>query len=222
MDQITSFEEVEAESRSAIVGSVAGAAALALTIVGLAGVESEYMLGIAAVVIGVMLLAQGGLMAAELKELSLERSNAALTSAIRAEGALGAQTLAGSAGIILGVLSIIGVAPLILGAIATIALGVGFVASSGAHARVNLANAALLPERTSSAELARGAAEVSAGELTLVGLGAAILGVIAVAGADTLDLALVSLLILGSSALVSGGGLSSWMASIMATGKAHG
>jgi hypothetical protein len=156
--------------------AVGAIATIALAIVGLAGVFSATMAAIATIVIGAaFLLESGSFSAAQLSSRSGEFEGAS--------GGTSAAFLGGVAGIVLGILALLGIASITLLSVAAIVYGATFLLS-GVGQSGNLAAAA--------------------GGHTLVGLGAAVLGILAVVGLSPLVLVLVALLSLGAGALFSG------------------
>lgn len=193
------------------IEALGGVAAVVLAIVGLANISAGYMVAIAAIVLGGALLLQGGLVAAEYNEI-LSRFEGGPYAEFG--GGLGAEALAGISAIVLGILALFGLDPQVLMSIAAIVLGAGLVLSSGVAMRLN----------SVKIEISRGTAEaktaaheaVSAASFTqiFVGLGAVILGVLALIGLSPMTLSLVAMLGVGASALLSGGALFGRMLSL--------
>lgn len=208
-------ELAKVTSVGSTVEALGGAAGIVLAIIGLASIQPEYMLAIAAIVIGATLVAQSALTASEYSEIFAKTGGGKW---IRAgfEGELGAQAMAGAAAIVLGVLAILGVHAMVLGSVAAIVLGTGFLLGSGVSSRLNAVDLELSGVHEVAKKVARVASSGSIGAQVLVGLAAIILGILGIVGFNTEILVLIALLILGASALLSGAALSGKMASMLA------
>jgi hypothetical protein len=159
---------------SSIMEASGAIATMALAIVGLASVFSITMASIATIVIGASILLEGGAFGA-----------GAGLRAVPEAGGMSAEFLGGLAGIVLGILALLGVASQSLVSVAVLTFGASFLLSGLARTQFNwLAS--------------------SAGSHVFVGLGAIVLGILAVIGLDPLTLVLVGLLSLGAVALFSG------------------
>ena len=188
---------------SSVAQGVAGAGAIVLAILGLAGILPFYMAAIATIAVGAALLFQGGSLAARYSRILHETSQGEVRAS-ELGGGMSAQTMAGAAGVALGILALLGVLPMILMPIAVIIFGGGLLIGSGTASRLN---DAVLDWRTSSdhaRRIAREAASSSAGAHVLVGVSVLVLGVLALLGVEPLALTLVALLGLGVSVLMSG------------------
>jgi len=188
--------------------SVAGAAAVVLTILGLVNVTPGLMLSVATMALGVALLFDSAMVGSEYAHI-MERSGAgALTSSAELGGGLGAQGMAGLAAFILGLLSLLSVAPDILTPSAAIVLGAGLVFGSGVNARINSLRVEENEERALARRIAQEAVATATGAQILVGLSAAVLGILALIGFAPLELTLVAMLAVASSVLLSGAAIS--------------
>jgi hypothetical protein len=172
-------------------------AAMALAIVGLAGVFSPTMAAIATIIIGAAILIESGSFGAA--AFAARTETAAGTTVAEMSDDKSAQCLGGIAGIVLGILALLGVAPLTLLSVAVLVYGVTFLISSAAGAQVSRFTG--YPQG-----LARETTTTHAGYSAqfLVGLGTLVLGILAVIGLEPLTLVLVALLSLGTTALLSG------------------
>jgi hypothetical protein len=183
--------EVQVGSTAEAVG---GAAAVVLGILGLLGLLPITFDAIAAIALGMAMLLGGA-------ALSRRYSAATPTSSMsrarqEVAGALGLQAIAGIAGIVLGILALLRVDPLILLSVSAIVLGAALIAAGGGTARL-----------ARSARWLRGesdAAYATSGWETLVGIGAVVLGILALTGHDPLTLTLISMLSIGAAVLVGG------------------
>lgn len=122
-------------------------------------------------------------------------------------GSVGAEFLTGAAGIVLGVLILLNIAPAILAPIAVIAFGGGLLLSTGATSGINSIVEAYPYDR--SVRLAREAVQGAAAVQSLVGIGACILGILALLGVEPFTLMLVALLGIGGAILISASAIGS-------------
>ncbi len=190
------------------IEALGGVAAVVLAIVGLADIAPASMVAIAAIVLGAALFLQGGLVAAEYNEILTKFEGGPYAEF---GGGLGAEALAGISAMVLGILALFGLDAQHLMATAAIVLGAGMVLSSGVASRLN----SVKIEISKGSEQAKVAAHeaVSGASLTqiFIGLGAVILGVLALLEISPGVLTLVAMLGLGASTLLSGGALMSRM-----------
>ncbi len=190
--------EMEAGSIGEAVG---GAAAVVLAILGLLGLLPMTLGAIAMIALGVALLAGGA-------ALSRRYSTGVPTNAVtraRQEivGALGMQALGGVAAIVLGVLALLRVDPATLLAIGVLVLGGALLAAGGSIARLARSARWLRaePGRLSDADSWSPATGWWEAE---VGIGALVLGILALTGHNPMTLTLVALLCVGAALLVGG------------------
>ena len=174
-----------------------GAAAVVLSILGLLNILPQYMASVAVIAVGVSLLVGGGALAARFSRAvpSTERASAAET----VQGGVAMQAFAGTAGVVLGILALLGNLPATLLAVALIVLGGGFLLSGSATAQIN----AMIAHATGRSEFFSG----SMGIEVIVGLGAVVLGILALAGFSPAILILAGTLSLGAGVLLSGSAL---------------
>lgn len=177
--------------------TIGAGAAVILGILGLIGLIPDVLAGIAAIVIGVTLLSAGSLIAT--------RYNRALASepvSVRrpARSGMGIEVLAGIAGIVLGILALLGVSPLALLAVADIVLGAGLLMASSAMMRLE----SLV--RSQAAESGRAiehdAIYAASGTEVLMGVGAVVLGILALTGHNPVVLSLIAMIALGAAILL--------------------
>lgn len=193
---------VGTDSTAEIIG---GAAAIMLTILGLANVAPDLMLAIATIAIGIALLFEGGSIAAEFTQLVSRTADNTFQTVEMGSG-MTAEMLAGIAGIVLGILALLGLVPLILSASAVIVYGVALTLSSGMTMRLNdlkFEETEVTHQRTQ--KLAHEAVTATVGTQILIGLSAGVLGILALVGIASTVLVLVALLAIGTSLLLSGG-----------------
>lgn len=214
-----SHTETERDKSAKVVagGSVTealcGAATVVLAIIGLAGTLPGYVASIATIVFGAALIAQGGAIAARLRQLLHEASAYEPTTRAELGGGMGAELLGGAAGIVLGILGLIGIGTAVLIPIAVIVFGGSLLLGSGASFDLGNFNAPY--EDTRFAHAARQASMASSGTQALVGIGAIVLGILALVGLDPVILTLVALLVLGAAVLMTGTAVSTRMASVL-------
>lgn len=220
------FREATTQENAAVYGglvdAIGGVATIVLAVCGLAGVNPPLMAGIATVVFGVALLIQGGTMLSEYAQIIFPAGAKSANIEHFGGGSLSAVFLVGAAGIVLGVLALLGINSGVLTPIAAIAFGTALVLSSNAvwhlyvlrHAATKSSEAQT--QHIGSEFLASEMASGSAGIQALAGLGAIVLGVLAVAGnTNDLVLNLVALLALGATLVLTGSTLSATVLSFM-------
>jgi hypothetical protein len=160
--------------------AVGAAAAIVLSIIGLAGGMPRAMMVIGTIVLGAAILLDAASSEARSHLFSTE-ARAGEGQIARAErvGGVSAEYVAGIAGIVLAVLALLRISPTLLCSIALVVLGAGLLFASPAKAR--------------------GAASGEA----LVGLGAIALGILAMLGLKPVTLVLVGLLAVGAAVFLS-------------------
>ncbi|MFP4164469.1 MAG: hypothetical protein ACLFVE_10850 [Chitinispirillaceae bacterium] len=191
---------------------IVGAGAVVLAILGLLGIFPAIMLYVATIAVGVALLFEGGAVTSRMKSLTdhnlISRSEA---------GDIGtgmtAEFLAGLAGTVLGILALLGIAPITLVSVAAIVYGAALVFGSGTTARVNALSFGGAQSDTAQ-QVARESVSSASGVQMLVGIGAGVLGILALLGNIPATLTLVAMLSIGAADLVSGGAIGSRMLSL--------
>jgi hypothetical protein len=188
--------------------AVGGVASIVLAILGLSGVSPEYLLGIATIVFGAALVIEGTSIVADYAHiLSLAPGTLPVGS-----GGISAVFLAGVSGIVLGVLALLGVHAGVLASAAVIVFGSALLLSSGVTVNLHM-----LKSRVGGAAQTVETSSESAGVKVLTGIAAVVLGILAAAGAATMTLNLVALLVLGGGILATGNGLNNAMTSIISS-----
>jgi hypothetical protein len=198
-----------------IAEAVGAAAAIVLAILGLAGTLPLTMASVATIALGAALLFEGGAIAARYKRLLAETIAPGERRRGRFElgGGVTAETVAGIAGIVLGILALLDVMPLLLTAVAVIVFGAALLFGSAATARLN----AIAGEEAYARDKRRvvhEAVAVAAGGELIIGVGALVLGILALLAFEPLTLILVGLLGLGFAALAGGTALGARMLGI--------
>jgi hypothetical protein len=193
--------------------AICGAATMVLAILGLAGILPWYMASIATIAFGVALLAQGSAIAARYSHLLREATPYEWDTRTEVGGGMGAEILAGGAGVVLGVLGLLGIGASTLIPIAVIVFGGALLLGSGAA--TDLGGFAAQGASSSFAHAARQATIAASGAQVLLGVAAIVLGIIALVSLDWLLVTLVALLVVGASVLFSGASVSTRMASVL-------
>lgn len=191
------------------VEGLAGAAAIVLTILGLAHVAPTFLVAVAVIAVGIALAAHGANVARQYARLVAGRAELGAVGG----GAWSIEFLAGAGGIILGVLALLQVSPDVLIAVAAIGFGAGITVSSSVSAQLAVIGTsadANDPLRRIVTESASSASAVQ----VLAGLSAVVLGILALSGFASITLLLVALLAVGSFAVVNGSIFGSMMMSM--------
>lgn len=208
MDIQVNHESVRAPARAAEGGSVTealgGAAAIVLGILALIGLRPMLLGAIAAIAAGLGVLVAGAAIAGRYAH-TFEVEG--LTERREIVGGTGLEALTGVAAIVLGILALLGIAPLTLLAVSAIVLGAGLLMASGSLARLErlISSDALLGEH----RLRHDTAYTATGSEVLIGIGAIVLGILALLGLAPLTLTLVALIAVGAVELFSGSVLAS-------------
>ncbi len=196
------------------IEALGGIAAIALTILGLAGLFPPYMLAIAALAIGVSFLFQGGAIAARYSDL-LREMNAVRRDTPELTTGIGVEMFGGCAGIVLGILAVLNVATMTLLPVAAMVFSVTLRFSSGCMARLNAVTVNGHDNWSDSTRrLAREAVNTAAGVQALAGIAGGVLGLLALLGIYPLDLTLIAMLTLAAAMTITGAAVSSRMMSL--------
>jgi hypothetical protein len=193
------FREVakEVAVTESMAQSIAGIAAVVLSILGLAGLYPAVMIPVATLALGAAFLFEGW-------ALGFRYSHALWQARLQYAHGMTTEFLAGAVSITLGILSLLGVLPVVLPAVAVIVFGSALLLGSPTRSRIN----ALLIEESRANEktraMAHDATTAAAGVHMLMGVGAIALGIIALSGVYPSVITLVALLALGFTGLVSG------------------
>jgi hypothetical protein len=208
-------EEIQDESTAKTVATgasaeaVAGAAALVLAILGLAGIYPTILTAIGVIAAGAAFLFQGA--AAAARHAMLVRETGTEHPAMM-ETSLSAEIVGGLATIVLGILALIGIVPMTLMAISAIVFGATLLLGSPAVYTIGKAHPG---SETTAGYAMRESAAGAAGAQALIGIGAITLGILALVGFAPQTLVLVSVLAVGASALLSGGTITGKMVSML-------
>lgn len=195
---------IEIESSGSLIEAAGGIAVIVLTIIGLARGSEGFMTSIATIVLGVALLAEGGVIAAQFSRL-LGAATGGTIGAMELGGGMTAEVLTGGGAIVLGILGLVDLHPMVLLPAAVIAIGGSLVLTAGAVERLShlRVQATGLPEMAQ--KVAQAAVSGAVGTQVLAGIGAIVLGILALVSANhAVTLTLVGLLVLGSAVALSG------------------
>jgi hypothetical protein len=191
---------------------VAGIIGVVLTILGLLGVASEMLLPIATIVLGVAFVTNGSSVAARFSKLLNETAKGRFASSEFSIG-LTTEFIGGIAAIILGVLTLLHISASILMPVSAIVFGAALLFGSGLMARLNHLQMPKSEGDEEYREIAREAVTIATGVEILLGLGAAVLGIIALVGVQWMALTFVALLCVGVSNVTSGSAIIAKLAS---------
>ncbi len=204
--QETGRPEVSKTAKVIAGGSIgeglAGAAALVLAILGLVGVYPALMAAVATIVFGAALLIGGGAISSRVKNL-MEESTKGNFDMAEVGGGMTAEFLAGIAGVVLGVLALLGILPQLLLGIALIVFGGALVVGSSSTQELNYL-AANRYENETARILAREAVGAASSLQLLFGIGAIVMGILALVDEPQLTFTLIGLLIVGTAGFFSG------------------
>lgn len=194
-EQPASPEAVHQLEGGSLTQSVAGAGAVVLAVLGLVGVLPVLLVSIAAIGAGLALLVGSAALAGRYGRILGERQR-------EVTGGMGFAALAGLAGLVLGLLALLGVGGIHLLAISAIVLGGALLFESGGLSRLEWL--VRRNEPVTSGRSMEDMVYLSSGADVLVGAGVVVLGILALSGVDPLTLVLVSMLGIGSAALLTG------------------
>ncbi len=214
------MEQVERTAKILSSGSLAeglaGGAAVALSIIGLAGIYPTMLMAIAATAIGASLLFEGGAVAARYSALLSEVSHGKFQTSEMGVG-ITSEFLGGVAGATLGILAILGIAPMVLVPVAILTFGATFIFSSGITSRLNALEIAQRPENPEFGEIVREAVNAAAVVQVMIGMVAIVLGILALIHVAPVALSLVGTLLVGAAGFIDGTAISAKMVSLFQT-----
>ena len=202
------MNQAQLHMKEALIGgssveAVSGIGAAVLAIIGLANIFPGVMLAIAGIAVGAGLLFEGGAIAAEHKNL-LARIAPDKLEQINVDMGMSVELTAGLATIVLGILSVLALDPRVLMPSAAIVTGAALILGSGTTTRMNALRLASQDIEGTALHVAREAVNASAMTQVLVGMGAVVLGILALIGVATDVLTLVAFLAIGASLALSG------------------
>lgn len=191
------------------VEAIGGGAAVVLAILGLAGYLPVYMAAICTIAIGGALLAHGGAAAARWRD-TLRRLDRGRFQETEVAGGIGTEVFGGAAGIVLGILALANMMPNVLLPVAAIVFGGSLLFGGAAAPQLS---ALATEEDRRSMRIARDAIEASSGVMVLVGVGAAVLGILAlIKVGPAMGLAMVAMLAIGGALLLTGSAMTATFA----------
>ncbi|MGH9123946.1 MAG: hypothetical protein ACRDZ8_04365 [Acidimicrobiales bacterium] len=177
--------------------AAAGAATVALAVLALAGVVPADLMAIAVIVGGAGLLIRGASVGSRIRRLMARTRDQA--EEVELVTGIGAEAVAGIGGVVLGILALIGLDSGVLVAAAVVAFGAALFIGAGSK---RATTAAL---RSYDSSTARVVTEGDTGAEILIGLGVAVLGILAlISVGPAATLSLVGLLALGGGMLLDG------------------
>jgi hypothetical protein len=199
---------VEVAGAGATTEAIGAAAAIVLAIIGLAGGLTDAMMAVATIILGAAVIMDAGAVGSRYERL-MRDAWAGDERLLRVElgGGLSAGAIAGIAGIVLGILALLGMTPVSLCAVALIAFGAALLFGSAAKGRLASLGASHFGLPEGARRVVDEALSVSAGGEVLVGIGAAILGILALLGVEPVTLVLIGFLAVGSALLLGGSAL---------------
>ncbi len=206
------FSEVRRTEKAVAGGStgiaLAGLVAVVLIIMSFIGVLRTPMAAVATIAIGVGLMLQGLALTRRHDQIREELAAAGNTKAASGIGSgMTAEFIAGIVGIGLGILALFGVAPLALMAIAAIVFGAALIMGGPLTTRLdelNVANARMEGVRLEDNQKV---VRTASGLEVLIGIAAAVLGIIWLLGITRGITPILVALILTAAALVFSGGV---------------
>ncbi len=186
----------------ATIGATLGLSGLVLAILGLSGVLPVYLLAVAGIVLGFGLLTLGAVDTTWARMFRFAERETSRERTIFASG-VAAASIAGLAAIVLSLLSFVFLGDTRLGALAVIVLGLGLLWHTGVVRRVSHFTH-YVTYRGAEGQRPSGPFAVNALSLApvrdfLVGLGGAILGILAMMNVTPVTLTFVALLIIGGA-----------------------
>ncbi len=178
-------------SAGAALEGVAALAAVALAVIGLAGIAPPRLAAIGTLVIGASMMTECWAASARFRN----RVAQGVSQVFEVRHNLSGEFLGGVAGIVLGILAFFQSAPILL-AVAVLVFGATLL-FSGTTPRIQWL---FVPQgQNAASETARAASMSAPGGYLLVGLGATVLGILAIIGLAQMTLILVGLLCLGAA-----------------------
>jgi hypothetical protein len=188
---------------------VAGGAAIVLSLIGLAGQLTYFMVSIATICIGVAFLFEGAAIANRIRAFLEESSSRQYTILSEVGTGLSAEFIAGLGGITLGILALVGVTPAILVPAAAILFGGALILGTANNSRFNHLLILRHEEDEIAREVAQQSVSAAGGMQTLIGVGSVVLGILSLVfmGGVWLTLSFAALLSLGVADVLGGIGI---------------
>ena len=177
-----------------------GIGAATLAVIGLEHFAAAWLLAIATIVVGAGLLFEGGVFSARYAALLSQTEKVPF----RLRGWMVAEFVAGLAGITLGILALLNFAPFVLIPVAAMSMGIAQILNSGLNTRLNALEISGAKSEGLNREEARETVNPYTGLGGFMGLGALVLGVVALAGITPLVLSLIAILSIAAAHLLNG------------------
>lgn len=183
--------------------TLGGLVAVILSILGFSRSPIE-MCAVATIALGVALLAQGASIMARWRQ-ALQRAKGTRLERTELVEGVSTEVFGGAVGIVLGVLTLVGIEPAVLLPVAAIVFGGSLLLGGATQPDLVF----LAPERNPRyARLTFSAIQASGGIMVLVGVAAAVLGILALVDVGPpISLALVAMLSIGFALVVAGSAL---------------
>lgn len=192
-----------------------GGGALVLGILGLVGILPGLLAAIAIIALGASMLMDTGSLAARYKRAATYYHPQGRSTSVIG-GGVSVELLGGLGTTALGVLALLNIAPLTLLSVAVLVFGACLLLGAGANAE--LESLASQPHTTDERDerVAHEAVQSSSGARVLVGIGAGVLGILALTDVGpAMTLILVAIVASGATTLLNGIALGSRMASLL-------
>jgi len=215
------FAERQSIAGRSMSQGLLGIAAIILGIVGLAIGAAHpdvpaYLDAIAAIILGVSLMAGGAGFAVAYARLAARLEGTATGQMT----GMNAGMFLGSAVVILGILAVLRVATVALVPVAVIVVGVGLIMSSGASIRLAMVEGELSADGPVARRISEELAFATGSMRAIAGIAVVVLGIVALAGAYALVLTLAAMIVAGAAMLLNGNPLSSRMVGILVPRRA--
>lgn len=194
--------------------ALAGAGAMVLAIIALAGVYPIMLTSIAVIAAGAAFLFQGAAIAVRYNNASAAAGGGA-TGEGELIGGSSSEFIGGLGCIVLGILALVGVAPISLLAVSAIVFGGASLLGSPAVYRATGMGDSDVGDHQTARQVTTHATVGASGAQALIGIGAATLGILALVGVAPRTLVEVAVLSVGAAALLSGGALASKMVAML-------
>ncbi len=197
--QTATMRTVHEVESGTLAESLAGAGGVILAILGIIGLLPTILGAIAAISVGMGLFFGGGTIAARAKQLNLQLQRQGIQRQVL--GGLGMEAFAGASGAVLGLLALLGISPVTLLSVSAIVLGGALLMASASTAQLERAFDRM---EIDEHERTHEAVYVASGSDVMIGAGAIVLGILALAGHAPVMLALVAMLAVGAAGMLSG------------------
>jgi hypothetical protein len=204
--------DIEVVAGTSLISALAGAGGFVLAVLGLSNVFPDYMLTVATICIGAALLFFGGAIAARHSRLMQDLGAGGTTEVW---SGITAEFLGGTAGVVLGVLGLLGMDPVVLSASAAIVFGAVLLLGTGVLYRLNDMSIRASGANSAVQQLTKDAVKAGIEVQVLVGVAGITLGILSLVGFSPMILALVSMLSIGFSILLSDSTLGGRMFSLL-------